>query len=252
MGIAPSVPTGDFAPSYPGPTAAHLDDHIMSTPAFGASVSSLTTPNFFAERSYVKLEFNETGTTIAEAGGTKDTLATAQQVTFETLDALNTTKIPGHDAVDPDTRYAAFAVVDAEITVGAELDLYEFEITADDVADASILNFELLSNIIGGRYPLGSFDSTLSVLDSTGAADTFYYGTSAFNDDEIESLDSIIIDLRADEMGAGTFYLAVSDFAGTSTGGYELFGYKTFAVPEPSSMIVLGLFGGVVAMRRRR
>jgi hypothetical protein len=253
MGISSTVSTGSYGPSYPGPTLAHVDDHIMASPgSVGSALSDITTPNFFTERSYVKLEFNETGTTFAEAGGSKDTLATAQSVTFETLTALNTTKFVGHDAVDPDTRYAAFAVVDAEISAGSELDLYEFEITAEDVAGDSILNFEVLSTIIGGRYPFGSFDPTISILDSTGATGDFYYGESAFNDDELESLDSIMIDLLASEMGAGTFYIAVTPFSGAATGGYELFGYKTFAVPEPSSLAMIALFGGVLAVRRRR
>lgn len=250
-GLAPTVPGGAYLPTYPGPTAGHIDDHIMSTPAIGASLADIATPNFFAERAYVKLEFNETGTTFSEAAGIKDTLATAQSVAFDTLTELNTTKFPGHDPIDPDTRYSAFAVVDAEISTGGELDLYEFEISDADVAGGSILNFEVLSTVMPFRF--GSiFDTTISILDSTGSVGSYYYGTPAFNDDELETSDSIIIDLLAAEMGAGTFYVGVAGFSGASTGGYELFGYKTSAVPEPSSLAVLGLVGGIVAFRRRR
>ncbi len=68
-----------------------------------------------------------------------------------------------------------------------------------------------------------------------------YYGTGALNFDEFESTDSIIIDLLAADVGTGTFYAEVFAATGVDTGSYELFGYKSSAIPEPTSFVMFGV-----------
>lgn len=247
-GISSTLGPNPFHPDYPGPVSAHVDDHIMSSPAsVGSSLSDLTTASFFSDRSYVKLEFNESGTAVAEAAGSKDTIGTAQAVTFDPLAALGSTKIP-HDG--PTWEYSAFVVADAEISSNNQSDLFKFEITAEDVASGAILNFEVISNIISDRLS-ADIDPTIAILDGAGSLGGFYYGTSAFNDDEFEgSRDSIIIDLLASEMGVGTFYVEVTPFKNNDKGFYDLFGYKVTNVPEPTSCAMFGI--AMLGMARRR
>jgi hypothetical protein len=248
-GISSTLGGGAYSPVYPGPTDAHVKDHIMSSPAsVGSALSDLTTENFFSDRSYVKLEFNETGSLIAEAPGSKGSLAEAQTVVFDPLPGVGSTKIP-HDGLALGTKVGAFAVFDAELSSPGESDYYEFEITAADVAAGAILNFEVISAVIGDRLP-GTINSSLAILDDTGAT-VDYYGTGALNFDEFESTDSIIIDLLAADMGTGTFYAEVFAATGGDTGSYELFGYKLSAIPEPTSFVMFGVAICLLGLRRR-
>lgn len=79
---------------------------------------------------------------------------------------------------------------------------------------------------------------------------------TAFNDDEFETFDSILIDLIIPS--DGTYFVKVdrSPFAPGAIGTYELFinRFNGVAVPEPGSVefLVLGMTGLGLNRRRRR
>ena len=102
-----------------------------------------------------------------------------------------------------------------------------------------------------------TIDPFISILDSTGAV-IDYYSADATNDDEFETFDSILIDLLLPF--DGTFFVEVSASplasAGETTGDYELFAYSFVALPEPSSLALMGIaalgFTGHSWRRRKR
>lgn len=77
-------------------------------------------------------------------------------------------------------------------------------------------------------------DPQISIFDSSGNF-VPYFGDVAFNDDEFESTDSILIDLELPK--DDTYFIKVNDFSRNDIGEYQLFGYKFEAVvpPEPES-----------------
>ena len=99
---------------------------------------------------------------------------------------------------------------------------------------------------------LDDVDTQISIFDSNGAF-VDYFGQDAFNDDEIETLDSVIIDLVIPD--DGTYFIQVNGFAAADTGDYELFVSRfngVTAVPEPGCVAILLGACTLIATRRRR
>lgn len=242
-GIVPGNVT-PYGPDYPGPTAAtETGDNIMASPAsVGSSLANLLTPTSLSARSATKLAFAQTPTVTPETGAPHGTLGTAQALTLPTISIPNTA-LPT-DALFGQPLAADVEVITGEISVGGETDLYSFTAEAGD-----LFNIEVMSSVFSGRFGGNAIDSTVAVLDGTGTQIN-YYGSSAFNDDELEGLDSILIDLiiPAD----GTYFIDVGTFSGGDTGGYELYVSRFKVVPEPGSFaLVLVLSAGVLSRRRR-
>jgi hypothetical protein len=233
-------PPNSYTPPYPGPQLGdEVVFHIMGTPAIG--VNTFNQDHWLGEREATKLEFAETGTSILEAPGPKDTLATAQPITLEEILVPNTIVI-GDNAGPFDFSVDALSVV-GELSVGGETDTYRFEARAGD-----LFNFEVMSQAIAQRFSNTVNNSRLFILDETGTP-VDYYGTDAFNNNEFETRDSIIIDLfiPAD----GTYYAQIDTVGNTDTGSYEFFAYRfNGMVPEPSTL-VLSLVGGLFLLRNR-
>jgi hypothetical protein len=136
----------------------------------------------------------------------------------------------------------AIHVIPASIGVLGETDFYSFFGEGGD-----LLNLEVMSDALDLADPI---DSTVTIFNSLGVM-VPYYSSTAFNDDEFETLDSIIIDLRLP--ADGTYFVMVDVFDPTvDTGNYELFIYTFTPVPEPGTLGMLGIGAvGLLARRRR-
>jgi len=226
-GVYAPLGVGPFTPNYPGPVV-------------GAPLSGIFTPNWLSERSAIKMEFAQSGTVVAEAGGPNDSIADAQALSLGNMTVPNTI-VSGDNAGIGDFSVDAITVT-ADLTSGDLTDFYSFSASAGD-----LMNFEVMSRVLDRIG--NSIDSMISILDSNGVL-VDYYGSVAMNDDEIETTDSVIIDLLIPS--DGTYYVKIEAFTSGDTGGYEMFMSRfNGAVPAPSSVAILAL-GGVIATRRRR
>ena len=194
--IGQGVPSAGLAngllPTYPGPVnATESQFHIMATPAFGLPAANfITGDQFFSIRSAIKLStFTQNGQVLAEQGGVHGTTATAQPILLDDLFVPNTT-LSGPfvgDELEVDAT-----TVTGSLTSAGEMDFYSFSANAGD-----ILNLEVISSVLNGTNPVritNPFDTMVRVLDSSGTVLPLGTGI-ADNDDEIESTDSVIIDL---------------------------------------------------------
>lgn len=243
-GISPSVSPGSFLPSYPGPQmATETNDHLMASPAsVGSSVADLLSLNGLSERSATKLAFARFGTTINEAAGAKNTLASAQPISLSNITVPNTIT-SGMNAGPDDFSVDALSIFGA-LGVAGEQDYYRFTGGAGD-----LFNIELMSSAISWRIS-NTIDSIVSVYDALGNLVPYYSGT-ALNDDELENLDSTLIDLVLPS--DGTYYVRVNAFSASDTGSYELFMHRfNGPVPTPGAVVVMAIgFAGLGSRRRR-
>ena len=233
-----------FNPDYLGPQGAGTEtrNHIMES-------DMLTEPEvqvnqFFSERSAIKLTFIEDGTVIAESDATKNTLATAQEFELEPIIVPNTIEV-GERAGQGDFDVDAITITGSLGADGFD-DFFRFNGEAGD-----LLNVELFSETL--RNNPNIIDTTIRLLDADGNQ-VNYFGLDAFNDDELEGFDSILIDLVLPS--DGDYFFQVGSFNGNSSGDYELFVTRfngsIVAVPEPSSLATLLLLGVAGLSRRRR
>ena len=201
----------DFLPSFLGPQDAfETQFHLQESD--GVFVEDVVN-QFFSERSAIRLTFNEIGTVISEQPGDKSTLATAQTIELRNMIVPNTIEV-GDRASLGDFDVDALVVTGSLSTAG-QVDLYRIEAGA-----GALLNIEVISDVISDRFGFESIDPQLTVLDDTGNP-VDYYGAPAFNDDEFESFDSILIDLILPE--DGDYFIQVNAFSSFDTGSYELF-----------------------------
>lgn len=210
-----------YNPHYPGPTNAYETPyHVMAFPL---------EDSFLSERSAVRLSFNERGTVVSEKSG-NNSLATAQPLTLEPLYVPNPLLF-GENAGKEFLVEAL--VVTGSISKKGEADFFSFEGVAGD-----LFNFEVISQVLPRLS--NQIDSQISIFDSSGNF-VPYYNSVAFNDDEFESFDSSIVDLRLPK--DDTYYIKVNAFSKKDTGDYELYTYKFEAVgdaepiPEPSTVV---------------
>jgi hypothetical protein len=233
--------SGSFLPAFAGPTnASEFGDHVMSTPALGASVERFASPVWLSERSAIKIAMSENGTTDNEVATANDSIATAQNIVLASLEVPNTILAGQNSSEIFDVE--AIAVI-GSISSG-DSDFFSFE---GEIGD--LLNFEVISS---ATNRLTSFDTQVSLFDANGDF-VDYYGEDAFNDDEIEGLDSVLIDVILPT--TGTYFVQINGFNAAAVGDYELF-ISNFgiaaAVPEPSSMALLAIVGLAVCGNRRR
>ena len=215
-----TIAASDYNPTYPGPRAAvETRVHIMETDSIFIEDR---VPQFFSERSAIRLTFNEIGTVISEARGTKGTLATAQEIELVNMPVPNT--LESGDNADPrDFDVDALAVV-GSLSVNGQNDFYRIEANGGD-----LLNIEVISEAISERIA-DTIDPQVTVLDADGNA-IDYFGTPAFNDDEFETFDAILIDLELPS--DGIYYIQINAFSANDTGSYELFVNRFNGLVEP-------------------
>ena len=238
-----TVSTFDYNPDFFGPTAAvETQFHLMETDDVFVED---TVDQFFSERSAIRLTFNEFGTVVDESAGDKSTLATAQDITLGSLVVPNTIEV-GSRAGLGDFDVDALVVAGSLDTVG-EFDLFQFDGGAGD-----LFNFEVISQA-PNRFVGNNIDPQLTILDASGNP-VDYFGVPAFNDDEFETFDSIIIDLILPS--DGVYFAQINAFDATDVGEYELYLHRfngvVATVPEPSSAVVLSLLMLGATCRRRK
>ena len=238
IGVAPGSVA--YTPPYPGPVGANETNlHIMGSPAStGESLQNALSGQSFGARAAVKLAFfSYQGQVLDEQFGLHDTPLTSQPIVLADLVVPNTELTGSLAGLEFDVEAT---VVTGALQLPGELDVYSFDATAGQV-----LNMELMSSVLASS-PLprftNSFDTMISVVDSTGTAIPYYSGT-AINDDNflIEpswSSDSILIDLIIPT--DGTYYIQVESSTGNEVGQYELFVYN-FEANAPAA----GPGGGV-------
>jgi hypothetical protein len=185
----------------------------------------------FSERSAVKLALIENDPAVAESGDAGGTIATAQALAPTNLSVPNPL-VSGEDAglgFDVD----AFNVTGSISTLN-DVDWYSFTGLQDELS-----NFELMSQALDRISD--DLDPSLEVYDATGSL-VAYYASTASNDDEFETFDSILIDLVLPADDAYFLWAAVTPLSvggSAKTGDYELFGYTFTSVPEPASWLLL-------------
>jgi hypothetical protein len=218
----------DFRPFYPGPLAAwETTQHIIASPAsVGSTLFNAVANPFFGEREDVKLAFIEGGTTVAEQTTTSGqpantSMATAQMLTLTAMRVPNTVQ-RGFDAGKV-FSVAAVDVINADLQLGTNNqtvdDYYAFQGRAGDLINIQVLSYSL-------TRITDPVDSVLRVYDSSGNLVAYYTG-QAFNDDEFETPDATIQDLRLP--ATGTYYIDVGSYNNTGAGHYELFMYRFLA-----------------------
>lgn len=209
-GIDPStVPGTEFRPTFPGQQGAiETQFHLMETDGF--FVEDVIN-QFFSERSAIRLQFNETGDVLSETTANNNSLASAQAVVLGNMTVPNTIEL-GDRAGLGDFDVDAVAVL-GSLGFGDSVDFYSFQGAAGD-----LFNFEVISSALDR---IGNpIDPQITILNSSGSP-VDYFGQDAFNDDEFESLDSIIVDLVLPQ--TGTYFIQVNAFDTADTGDYELF-----------------------------
>ncbi len=245
-GVNTAVGGTPWLPDFTGPQDAdETFDHIMASPAsVGSSVLDTTTPSWISERSAIKLTHADQGAVVNETAGSNNDIANAQSLSLASLVVPNTIEV-GDNAGPLDFAVDALSVL-GQLESAGDIDMFSFQGFAGD-----LMNFEVASSSIDHRLS-DTIDPQIRIFDSAGNF-VDYYGQDAFNDDELEGLDSHIMDLvlPADDI----YHIEIRAFSSTDTGEYELF-FSRFngfaAVPEPGCLCLLGSLGMITAMRRRR
>ena len=209
---------GAYTPAYPGPaTGDETTDHLMASPiSVGSTVGDTTTPSWFSERSAIKLSNNEQGAVQNEG-------ASPTALTLESLNVPNT--ITSGDNAGIVFAVKAFTAA-GSIDNPGESDFYTFSGLAGDV-----FSFEVISDLIDYREA-NTVDSQIRIFDSTVTL-VDYYATTAVNDNEFETPDSIIIDLVLPADDTYSIEVRSSPSDPTDSGGYELLGYSLKEASEP-------------------
>ena len=223
-----TVGANSYTPAFRGPRAAvETQNHVMETDDFFIEDS---VDQFFSERSAIRLTFNEIGTTVREVAGIKNTRGTAQDIELRNMTVPNTLE-SGDRFNLGDFDVDALAVIGSLSTAG-QSDVYRIGAEAGD-----LLNIEVISEAITERLA-NTIDPQVTVFDQDGNV-VDYYGETAFNDDEFETFDSILIDLVLPE--DGDYFIQINAFSANDTGSYELFVHRFNGIAESA---VKGDFDG--------
>ena len=218
-----------FTPPYTGPTLAmETANHLMITPAFPFldPLSALSSNQYFGARSAIKLAmFAFEGQVLSEQVGAHSTIGTAQAIALADLTVPNTELTGSLAGLQFDVEATSLL---GQIATPGMSDFYSFTALAGD-----IINLEAMSAVPGSQTPprfVNTIDPVITVFDASGNAVALGSGV-AVNDDELESMDSVIVDLiiPAD----GTYFVEVTTSSGLETGDYELFisNFKTITPP---------------------
>jgi hypothetical protein len=199
----------------------------MASPAsVGSSLFDTLGNVFIGEREAVKLAFDQGGAVISETTSPHNTLATAQPVTLTGLSVPDTLK-NGFDAGKV-FSVAATDVINASLQATAagtlESDFYSFAGQAGDLMNLEVYSTSLTRIDKSTDPNVRSVDTELVVYDPSGKI-VGYYGGQAFSDDDFESADPVLFDLKLPS--SGTYTVEVRPFnASAQPGNYELFMYR--------------------------
>ena len=194
--------------------------HVMASPrAVGISRFDTLNNIYFGEREAIRLAFDDSGMTVPEQSAPHQSFAGAEALGLLPGLAVPNTLLPGS------LNYGATFAVTALDVVGhisidpntqrSEDDFYSFLGHKDQ-----LMEFEVDSSVLSRiAHPI---DSMLEIYDASG-------NLIAFNDDEFESRDSRIFDLKLP--ADGIYYAVVDTYTpdaahDTATGDYEFFMYS--------------------------
>ncbi|MFO0849594.1 MAG: PKD domain-containing protein [Gemmataceae bacterium] len=236
-----------YLPALP-PTAAGATEtgwHVMASPAsVGTPLADSARDTFLGVREAVKLAFADTGTTLREPAAGANAHSTFDTATdlgrFYGLSVPNTLQRPADPWCGQTLSVAAVAVLGAITRADGQVsedDVYSFV-----AAPGEWFHFEVNSyNLARTANPI---DSVLKVYDAAGTL-------VAWNDDEFETPDAVIVDWTPS--AAGVYYLVVDTFTPDGvtdfdTGTYELFAYRSAAGPDLGAGDVIATGAGADAV----
>ncbi len=228
---------GDDSVAAPAYTVAGdvQNTHIMATSDSGLTLESRGMLRSFGTNELRKLQYADglsflLGSSTPEIPGPNDTLATAQPITGSPLLVGSVATVNVVGSIDP----------------ADDTDIFKFFASAGSPITANTFSFYGLDGfVVDTVISLLSFDGT--VLFSND--DISFDGPSFMGGIGPYTSDSLIQNFTASY--TGPYYLKVKGFAAGETGHYNLLmSGLTAAVPEPTTIAVLGL--GVVALARKR
>lgn len=212
--------------------------HVMATGSTGLGELGRETFRDFSVNSLVKLAYAE-GTladnpeALFEAGDAGDTLGTATFVDFEAIPVAN--------------QFGE--VIIGQIDSSSDVDFFEVRLEAGSVFTVDV------NNDYASGIPNEFLDTILALFDSNGVQigindDTFYSSTQ-FGDGTRRDTDSLLYNVSIAE--TGSYFVRLTPF-GSDSGDYQLLMHTNMmsAVPEPSSLAMLALIGGLGLGHRRR
>lgn len=277
-GLGGGIFSGDFAPGYPGPSAAaETGSTFMSQHAGGSlSFESVTEEKVISERLIPRLivagpDGDDYLTDEVAIDNHSADLAKAQEI----VTPFFATPYPLRPPLPPGATEEPIGIAGVVATVTGELDAdpgggggfladyYKFE-----AEEGQMWTIEAMSYIIvedeSPRYA-DNADVAIILLDEFGSVVPYYSGT-AINDDDDDSggtfLGASLIDVIIPE--TGTYMIEVIAAApfldtgkdGTDGGSYELFLYSaevlSVPIPEPASALMLIPGLAWIARRPRR
>jgi hypothetical protein len=202
-----------YLPSYPGPqNADETTVHNMASPAsVGQTLTEISTiTTFLDERSAIKLSMAcGKGVILAEDDAMVESMI-GDGIEIPELLIPNTLTMglnSGSDMLSVDAL-----VIIGTISAPDEIDEYRVQLQAGRFITAELVSIVDV-NIL-------SFDSTLTLSrEETTGPDTQVY----FNDDEFESLDSIMLDHPVDS--DATYKISIGSYASLTAGDYKLLLY---------------------------
>ncbi|WP_068135405.1 PEP-CTERM sorting domain-containing protein [Roseimaritima ulvae] len=214
----------------------------MATGSTGLGEQGRQVPRTFSTNSLVKLAYAE-GTldnnpvAVQEAGDAGDSIGSAMAVSFETIPVAN--------------RFGE--VVIGEISTSSDIDFYAVQLAANSLFTADI-NVDYAAG-----FPFDNVNTTLSLFDMAGnqlaTDDVSVYSGNTFGSGGFgDGFDPALFNVNI--ATAGTYYVQVAS-EGSDIGDYQLLMHtnsSTHMVPEPSSIVLFGMFAGTVccSVRRRR
>ncbi len=270
-----------FKPQFQGPSAAfETFDHIIGSPAsIGSTRTNDVGQLFFGEREAVKLAFAISGTDEApqsvwssEATAAHNAPTEVQALPWKTISVPNTL---ARGVNSTKSFFVDTLAVAGEIkTTGAisENDYYSFSGRAGDVVSIEVLSKAL--DRYSDQGVDGYIDSVVRLyrrIDATTLVPVSYFNTSAENDDEFESSDSLLLDihlpsdaeyvievdtftrgpratdpspLERDELSPDEISSLDDVLLDTDVGGYELFVYRFNKASSSDDIDILEGRGG--------
>jgi hypothetical protein len=274
-GIA--VSPASYTPIYPGPTGStNASRHIMAMASSVAlNPNNLFKPIWFSERSALKLTIDKIEDAIGPnplvtliestlpGGDVPDGGASAATLVMLPVVIPNTTQppdpfgnMPGDPTPDFPTLTAKVGIATGKIEMhgpaeAPDVDFFTFEGVKDNLLSIEVISHVMASDF-GGRF--GDWvNPHVELLDFSFTPLDYGGGAPSVNDDQFESLDSILLDVLLPY--TGTYYIEVA--SGTpldslgSSGDYELLAYS-FAVPEPTSALLFPMMLAFSRMTLRK